>query len=487
MGFGLTTKGFILKRLLNIKEELEADVKSVLGDGINLESNSILGQIIGIFAERLALLWELALAIYNSQYPDTAEDTSLDNCGAIVGVPRLKATKSTTIIRARGEVGVNIPQGSIISVKGNSASRFITSESGTIAEAVNSKQKITFSLVPNSGSWAINFMDEISASLPYNATTTQIKSALEALSNITEISVSGSYSDGFSIEFINDDGLKYQKTFGIISSLFSSSESVDTAVTVIDEGGAYIDIDCIAEESGAKQAPSKTLTEIETPISGWDEAYNLLDAEIGRALESDEDYRTRRELSLQQSRSGTVEAIRNDLQKLENVRDVIVFENDSSATDLLGRPPHSFEAVIDNGDDNVIATAIWNVKPAGIKTFGSIKKSITDSQGISHEICFSRPIGIAIYINIQITPKPNAEVTIAQVKEAILTYGNDLRFGDDVIVYPALMASLNKLEIEDIDIDIGTTSPPSGDNNVVIAPNEKARFDSSNIAVTILT
>ena len=486
MAYGLTPKGFVVKRLIDIKEELETDFKSVLGDGINLEPNSVLGQLIGIIAERFALLWEQDLSVYNSQYPDSAEGVSLDNCGAIVGVPRLKATKSTAVLRARGEVGVAIPQNSIVSVKGNSLARFVTAESGVIAEPTNAKQKITFSLVPDSGTWTITFMSETSEELAYNANTAAIESALEALTAIEDVNVSGNYTDGFTLEFINNDGLKYQPAFLVSSNLLSGAENIETAVTVIDEGGAYIDIDCIAEEAGSKQAPSMTLTEVETPISGWDSAYNLLDAEVGRNTESDEEYRVRRELSLQQSRSGTVEAIRNDLQKLENVRDVIVFENDSSDTDSFGRPPHSFEAVIDNGDDDQIADAIWNVKPAGIKTFGSITKSITDSQGILHEINFSRPTDIIIYISMRITPKPNAEVTVAQVKEAILTYSNNLKFGDDVIVYPALMASLNSLDIEDIDIDIGTTSPPSGDSNIVIAPDEKARFDSSNISVTIL-
>ncbi|MCP4481426.1 MAG: hypothetical protein GY817_01170 [bacterium] len=486
MSYGLTAQGFVIKRLIDIQEELQSEFKSVLGDGINLDDNAPLGQIIGIMAERESLIWELALSVYNSQYPDTAEGTSLKNSCALVGVRALDATNSTAVIRARGTVSTTIPDGRIVSVAGNSDVRFVTDSQGIIAAAVNAEQKITFSSVPDSGTWTITFDGETTAVLAFNENASTIETELENLSNITDVSVIGDYANGFTIEFINIDGDKQQPSFTVNNSLFTGATIVDETITVLDEGGSYIDIACTAEDKGANQAPSMTLTEIETLVAGWDEAYNLLDAQIGRDEETDEALRLRRDISLQQSRAGTVEAIRNDLQEIEDVVDVIVFENDDIVVDGNGRPAKSFEVVLDGGDDDAIANAIWNVKPAGIETFGTVSKTVYDSHGTAHTIYFSRPTDIDIYVEITVTKKNGATVTETQVKDAIIAYGDNLIFGDDIIVYPAFMAALNGLEIEDITLDIGTAPAPSGDDNIVIAPNEKARFDTSNITVTII-
>jgi len=486
MAYGLTPNGFIIKRLIDIQEERKEAYRSKFGEGINLDDNSVFGQQIGIESEREALLWELALALYNSQYPDTAEGISLDNCGAIVAVPRLDPTESLAVIRARGSAGTVIAKGRIVSVKGNSSIRFVTDVERIIASPVNAKQKILFSLEPDAGTWTLTFKGETTAPLNYDANAENIESALESLDSITDVNVSGNYSEGFLIEFINEDSEIQQPSFTVDSSLTTGAEQIDIEVEMIDEGGAYVDIPVTAEEKGAYQAPSMSLTEIETPVSGWDEAYNLEDAKVGRGFEEDEEYRPRRNISLQQSRSGTVEAIRNTLKQLENVVDVIVFENDDSVPDSDGRPPKSFEAVVDGGDDETIANTIWQSKPAGIKPFGTEIFVVTDSQGLSKQIGFSRPTTVMIYLNITVVKEEGGEVTETQVKDAVIAYGEALKLGDDIIVYPDFIASLSGLAIKDVELDIGKTPTPSGDDNIVIAPNERAEFDRANISVTIL-
>ena len=95
MSFGLTDEGFVGKTISDIDEEIDEALKAVFGTQINTLPQSIFGQLKGIFAERESLIWELAEAIYLSQYPDSAEGTSLDNVGAITASTRLPALKST--------------------------------------------------------------------------------------------------------------------------------------------------------------------------------------------------------------------------------------------------------------------------------------------------------------------------------------------------------------------------------------------------------
>ena len=61
-----------------------------------------------------------------------------------------------------------------------------------------------------------------------------------------------------------------------------------------------------------------------------------------------------------------------------------------------------------------------------------------------------------------------------------------LNIGDDVIVYPDLMASLVNLAITDAVIKVGTAPAPALDNNIIINRDEMAEFDSTRITVTII-
>ena len=77
MAFGLTSSGFNPKRLIDIKTEIENELKATFGNSINLLPSSVLGQLVGIMSDREKELWELAEAVYNSQYPATAEGVTL--------------------------------------------------------------------------------------------------------------------------------------------------------------------------------------------------------------------------------------------------------------------------------------------------------------------------------------------------------------------------------------------------------------------------
>ncbi len=486
MAFGLNDSGFNIKRLEDIKLEIEADLRGSLGEGINLEDNAPLGQIVGIFAEREALLWELAEAVYNSQFPDSAEGVSLDNSNALVNVPRLGAVKSIAVVRARGTATTVIPAGSIVSVDGDSTARFVTELAVTIAAAVNAEQKITFSAVPDSGNFTITFDSQTTGAILFSDNAATVESELEGLSNITSVTVTGNFTSGFTIEFDGADAGAQKEAFTTTSNLLLVATPVTITTTVIDEGGAYIDVQTVAETAGATQALAGTLTVIETLVSGWDSVDNLEDATVGRDIETDEEYSLRRTESLQQAASGTVEAIKNKIiNDVEDVITAIVVENDS-LVEVDGIPAKSFETVVQGGDEQDIAEAIFDVKAAGITAFGTINKTVSDSQGIDHNIGFSRPIDIDIYIDVTVTENTAGTITDTEVKNALLAYGDTLGIGDDVVVYPDMVASLVDLAINDVVLKVGIAPAPTLDNNIIIAVDEIAQLDSSRIAVTIL-
>lgn len=144
MSFGVTADGFVLKRLEDIKAEMQDDARSIFGIGINLDERSPMGQLIGVAAERHSKIWELAQDIYNSQDVMSVEDAAQDLLYEINDVQRLAPTKSTTNLYFLATLtGITIPIGTVVSRSDNPDIKFVTTE-----EKVTENPVTPFALVP---------------------------------------------------------------------------------------------------------------------------------------------------------------------------------------------------------------------------------------------------------------------------------------------------------------------------------------------------
>src|SRR5690554_6639391 len=250
-----------------------------------------------------------------------------------------------------------------------------------------------------------------------------------------------------------------------------------------------------AVEPGPVLALSGTLTNIETPVSGWDGINNAEDGSTGRAVETDAELRLRRLQSLQVTGAGTVEAIRSRLlQQVPDVTAVSIIENRTDVVDGDGRPPHSFETVVSGGTDADVGQLLWEVKPAGIETTGEVFFEATDSTGAPQPIRFTRPIQRFIWVTVTLTPNgvgtfPDNPIQITQ--DAIVAYGNTLGVGDNVI-FQALFGPIyqNVPGIESATIQIGVSSdagvePSYAAENISIASNEISQWAATRITVNV--
>jgi len=490
MSYGITDQGFVAKRLADIKAEIEQSLRDAYGDNINLLPTSVLGQLVGIFSERESKLWELAEGVYNSQYPRLSSGVPLDNVVSLTGITRQAGTKSTVDLTMLGDVGTIIPAGSVFSVAGDTTARFVLLADATITAGQDEIQKLSFSAVPDAGNFKLSYDGNLTTSLAFNSISQDIEDALNALTGLSSVSVAGDFSVGFTITFTGADGLKDHPLLVVSdNTLEESTNPVTTSVVVNDEGFPNRAIQQVeAEEVGPTAAPSGSLTVIENPVSGLDSVTNALDAELGRNIETDTELKIRREQSLQRAGAAVLGAIASQVADLESVLAVVAFENITFLTDGDGRPPKSFEIVVDGGDDQAIADKIWDTKPAGIESHGTTTITVTDSQGFLHNVKFSRPIDINIYLEIDLTTNADfPDDGLTQVENALLAHGNALTIGEDVIVYPKLLCALNTINgIIDVAIRIGTTASPTTDDNIPIAANEKSKWDSSRITVVEL-
>jgi len=496
--YGVTSAGFVPKTLDILDAEIDAELKGELGDFINTLPEDVFGQLKGIFAERESNIWELMQDIYDSQYPNSAADVSLDLVAQITGITRQQATKSTVEnIYLIGTLGTLIPAGTILSVEGNSLSRFLLDDAVTLVAGADEVQDLTYPSLPESGQFKLE-LDSIKTSfLDFDATAQEIEDALNALSNtFGDITVSGDmFPAGMTITFAGRDGKQP------ISLLVITDSNVDVMGSVAETTPGVIQgsTGATAETAGSSfTANARTLTVIETAVTGFDSAFNLADATVGNDVETDTELRARRENALGTNAAGTLPAIRTAVLEIDEVDATFVVENDSDAV-VAGRPAHSFETIVEQADggssaDAEVAEAIFNSKPAGIQPFGNdVTEIVVDSQGFNHTVEFSRPVAVTIYLEVDLETDSDFPPTgTALAAAALLEFGENLGIGKDVIIRPELMASLEDIPgITDIIVRIGTAPAPTLDNNIPIEDGstgtvEKSDWDSSRITVAEL-
>jgi uncharacterized phage protein gp47/JayE len=491
MSFGLTDQGLVIKTLSDISDETEQDFKNAFGEAINLSASSALGQIKGVLDERVSLLWELAQGVHLSQYPNTSFGVPLDNVVSINGITRLQATNSTVTGRIFGTLGTAIPTGFVAVVSGNDTAKFQTIETGEVHAGIDEVQTITFSGVPTSGEFKLSYGGNNTNAIQWSDTNTTIETELNGLPGLSEVDVTGDFTAGFTVTFTGADGEKEQALLTTLDNTLSDGGSV--TITVNEETKGYLPHDDVAMESintGSIIANAGSLTVIDTPTTGIDSVTNLLDAVPGRDTETDVDLKLRRLTLLQRSGTATTEGIRNNVLEVDDVIQAVVIENSSNVVDGAGRPPKSFEVFALGGDEQELAQSIFEAKPAGIETVGTISKSVTDSQGLIQTIKFSRPTEIDVYMIINITANSDpVEGALypadgdLQVENAILAFVQDFIIGQDVVVNQ-LYTPINEIAgVIGIEILVGTAPSPTLSDNLDIDPTELARFDSTRITV----
>jgi len=112
MSYGLTDTGFIIKPMEVIRQELEDYQREHIDTALDFSDQSVISQLNASMSYQLALLWETALGVYSSQYPDTAVGFALTQVAAITGTKRSEYSNTTVV----GQVTLNpnkaLPAGS---------------------------------------------------------------------------------------------------------------------------------------------------------------------------------------------------------------------------------------------------------------------------------------------------------------------------------------------------------------------------------------
>lgn len=475
--FGLDSSGFQRARLEDIKTQIEEAIIASFGE-VNLEPDSVLGQLVGVFSVPASDTWQQLENVYNAAYAATADGVSLDKAVDLVGVKRLQPTKSRVFAKVTGAQGTLIPAGSQVSVLETNeifssvADGIITRSSAVsaVVSVTTVTNSFTYSLVVNGVS--CSFTSDVSATL------SEILSGLKASIEASEEPVTVELGATQITVNTNQYDLPFNITVGTGLSISSRSSLITFE----------------ADETGAIVVLPGTFTQIVTPISGWDSVTNEVAGIQGRDLETDVELRLRRAQSLKIVGAGSAEAIRSRiLQQVQDVTAAFVYENRTNTTDASSRPPHSFEAVVIGGSDTDIANKIWEVKPAGIETYGNVSVLITDSNGDEQTIKFSRPTDIFVWVNCVVTIVDGeypADGT-PTIKQSILSHGQSLGVGEDVKYQEFFGGIYETAGIASVALTLATSATAGGTPgaytaaNIEIDPTEAANFAADRITVTV--
>lgn len=86
--YGVTLRGFRPKPFEVIQAEIQESFKTQISPNLSFASNTIAGQLTGIFAAKICELWEVAAGVYTSLDADCAEGRALTALSSLTGTIR---------------------------------------------------------------------------------------------------------------------------------------------------------------------------------------------------------------------------------------------------------------------------------------------------------------------------------------------------------------------------------------------------------------
>jgi len=240
-----------------------------------------------------------------------------------------------------------------------------------------------------------------------------------------------------------------------------------------------------AEDIGPIRAPAGTLTVIADPVVGFSSPTNPAEAVLGLDEETDYALRLRQKTELARRGSHTVDAIRVDIMNADiDVTSCSILENDTDAT-VDGIPPHSFEPLILGGTTQDIVDALFEAKPAGIRSYGTTTGTATDAQGNTHTIGFTRPTEVPIFVDLTVSVLSSAYIGDTLLKQAITDWADAyLSVGYDVLLSKIIAVCMAQGGVVDVSVEIGLSAGAgTSAANYAITSRQYATVDTGSIAI----
>lgn len=414
--YGVTEKGFVLKRLDTILNEIHGDLTEGFGVNTRLSEPSFLGVLVTTFAGQIADLWETAQDSYYAKYPATATGVNLDNSVQYGGIRRKPSSRTCYPLHCTGEDGTMVRENAMVATDTRPEVRLYAAEGFRITrESCNSARILVAAAQESVYTVTIN-----GEAYSYRSDDGSEEGILNGLKEaITDQEYSISVENGI---LVLEDTRKER------SNALALSENLTTkSVTTI--------ANFFTERYGKVTLPDGIVSKLVNNIPGFDQVKNLLPPVYGRLRETDIQLR-QSYLAKSGMRSNTmIESIVAELlNNVPGVESAVGFENNTEVTNSRGLPPHSVEIVAEGGDESEIAQAILRRKAGGIQTYGGVTVEVPGAYGDKIPVRFNRSEYLYTWLRVVLHGDPGrlptnyVQLTVQSVTEdsAGLTAGTSL-------------------------------------------------------------
>ena len=569
--YGLTPNGPNIKRLDVILDDMHKNLSEKWGVNTRQNPESVVNHLLTNIADAIAELWEFGENIYYSQYPSTAEGTSLDHAAQFGGSTREMKAKSYYPIHCTGIDGTRLIAGTTIASTTNPATMLTISEDRIISRDNCNSAVIQFADISTGSIYSVAINGTVYDKTFADMQPSTLLQSLAAKINSDDTNTFSASVDTAKLLLTITDNGNRTSTNKIV---LSENLTTDTVTSVINFG---------TEEYDDIYLPDGVITNIIRADVGLKSVINQCGYIAGRKQETDEEFRQSYVDKIFNRSSMMLESIRSSLLNEDGVTAVAVFENNTNSTvtegavvtvvteasneqyvvainghaytytsgqadqdsiltgiaaliapdytvtvdtgehtltiefdqalisntvtasnklgvQLLGRPPHSIEVVVEGGDSTKIAKQIFDKKAAGIQTYGDVEVTIPGQYDEDIIIRFNRPERVYVWFKIVITPLPGDSVPSNYynlIKNVILERMAALNTGDEVIPQ-SFMSELYRAcpGISYIDIKLYHTVDPSvtpeaedfdeyGVRSVTITARQRAFTEETMIEVAL--
>lgn len=284
-----------------------------------------------------------------------------------------------------------------------------------------------------------------------------------------------------------------------VQAMTSAGDIFQSITTIILPLSGTITVDFQSVELGAIPANVADLTQIVTPVLGWETVTNPNAAILGTAQQSDQALRALRVKTLALQGVALPIAIISAVNDVSGVKSLTFLENVADTTQVIegiSMIPHSIYVCVDGGTDNDVATALLANKSLGAGWNGGTTVNVTEPvSGQVYPVKFDRPTPIAVLIRATVRASGAITDPTDAVINSILDYVNGnlpeepgLTVGQAVSPFElggAINIENPSIYVQKIEIALAPSGSYSTDE-IPIAVNEIGTTTSGSITVVLL-
>ena len=386
--YGVTSKGFILKRFDDVYASLAEKVKNYAGIDIENKPDSVLN--LAVFfpvADMITQLHEECLEVYNSLHPSTAEGVALDDACQYANVRRRAAKKTSYQISCNMTDGNTLLAGTIVAADTNPRHDLRCDADTVVSRDAWNEAYIKPVSTVSGLTYIVTIDDE---KYTYLSNSDDENAILEGIANAVSVDgVSTAVKDG-AVALICDDA-------DVVHKMELSNTLTTVSITGL--------VEFSTEEYGAISMPEKTITHIiSNKSTGFNWCENRIAPVLGRLAAEDYELRQDYIAQINNNSGNMIGSIQSYLlSHVSDIKTVNVYENTGDSIDSEGRLPHSIEVIADGGTDENVAYGILSCRPGGIQTNGEISVDCVGVNGEKINIRFNRPSTIYTWISVKLS------------------------------------------------------------------------------------